>query len=163
MDYEISELRSDDYEQVAELYRANPEGGPSAFGDATSFGLFLRRNRGLSLAARGESGLLGVLLGRRAADGGVLNEIKIGSDYEEQDLRRRLCDKAYRKLAALGVHRLRVTSSDEADTERFWQTLKWSDRPDLAEPDSVSDAEVTAESLQPGEGADAADHTDEPG
>ena len=111
MDYEISELRSGDYEQVDELYRSGSEDDAAPFSDADGFNRFLERNRGLSLAARSESGLLAVILGSRAPEGGVRNRLKVRDDgVGREELCRRLCDKAYRKLSAVGVHHLRSLS-----------------------------------------------------
>ena len=138
MSIEIRELRCDDFDQVVALYRSanGTDDGSAALASETDFRRFLQANPGLSLGARDASGFVGIILGRRSRDGGVTNDLILPSQPADAQMGHRLCDKASGKLTAKGIHHVRVRRPAEKDGDDFWETLRWTDQPDLM-PDAA--------------------------
>ncbi len=124
MAIEISELRSDDYDALAELWQSLEDAGPIPFESASSLTRFLQEHRGLSIAAREDGGIVAAVLCHREGDSGCTITLVVHPTHRDKDLSRQVFDKALKKLATCSIHRFRVCLPQE-DDHGFWDTVKW--------------------------------------
>ena len=129
MAYEISELRSDDYDELAQLWQSIEDAGPIPFESGSALARFLQEHRGLSVVAREDGGIVAAVLCCLDDDGGCTNRLAVHPTHKDNELPRLLFDKALLKLAARGIHRFRIHLPDDRD-HSFWDSVKWSDRPE---------------------------------
>ena len=129
---DISELRPEDYEPLAALWQSAEEFGPIPFKSQNALAGFLRENRGLSVAAREDGRVLGVVLCQRIGMKGCANRLAVGPEHTDTDLQHELLSKALRKIIAAGIHRFWIQMSSAKPGETIWNSVKWTNPPVLS-------------------------------
>ena len=139
MAMDINELRADDYDALAELWRSIEDMGPVPFDSAAALSRFLHEHRGLSVAAREEDGIVAAVLCSLDGEGGCTNTLAVRPTHRNDDLARQVFDKALKKIAVQGIHRFRVCLAQE-DDHSFWNSVKRSDQPDWTTRSGIASA-----------------------
>ena len=133
MSYRIRTLTLADYEAAAALWQSLPGIGWDGPSDSRAgIARFLRRNRGLSLAAEDGGALVGTALvghdGRRA----FIYHLAIAPSHAGRGIGRALVARALRSLAACGVPKCSVLVLDtNTGGAAFWQKIGWTRRGDV--------------------------------
>ena len=132
MPVEISEAQPDEFESVLSLCGFGADTGPP---DTPPF---------LSLAAQDGDQLVGALVCTAHSESDRTRQIIVRGKDAEHDLAARLVGKAVVKLHAMGVRQCRIAvhqpsqETDAADSAcGFWESVGWSDRPDLTDAQHV--------------------------
>lgn len=123
MAIDISELQLQDYDALEALWHSQRSPDPIPFDSVTVFARFLQYNSGLSVVARDGHRIIGAVLCRRNGNRGCVENLVVDPSVEDSDILRCLFDKALRKLAVQGIHRLRVDLLGHRGTAAFWQVV----------------------------------------
>ncbi len=159
MPIEISEMRPSDRQEVAQLLEtsANPPSETSQLQNASEpsgdtppppaadnpiKNPMFRCDNVLSLVAREEGQLVGVILCRRDGIQGHLHNVTVAPSHKTTDLDKALIDKALGKLNARGSNKTRIKLPTGPEHAPFWDVVKWSNIEEL-DADPVRSSAVT--------------------
>jgi putative acetyltransferase len=125
MDYTMSNLTMDDYEETVAFWRSQNGIAFNESDEPEPMSRFLLRNPGMSLIARDASGtvIAAVLCGH---DGrrGYLHHLAVDAAHRRRGLGRALVERCLAKLAAAGIPKCNIfLFNDNAEGRRFWEKL----------------------------------------
>jgi ribosomal protein S18 acetylase RimI-like enzyme len=132
MDVHIEEMRLDDYDQVAALWRASKSIELSDTDSREGVARFLERNPGLSLVARVDNRLVGAVLCGHDGRRGYIDQLVVAQDYRRQGIGRSLVARCLFNLMRQGIRRLYLfVFDDNEEAVTFWRQLGWSPRVEM--------------------------------
>jgi N-acetylglutamate synthase len=132
MMFQISAMRSDDFEEVWGLWQTTKGVGLSPTENRDTFRFFLARNPGLSLVARQERNLVGAILCGHDGRRGYLYHLAVAEASRNQGIGRALVEAGLAGLAAAGIPRTTiVVYAHNESGQRFWRNSGWNQRTDL--------------------------------
>lgn len=130
MTIEWNELTPADYEQALALWNSAP--GVRASETPEEFERILKRNPGLSPAARIDHKLVGAVLCCHDGRRGYLYHLAVAETHRRQGIARRLVDQCLERLAAEGISRCTIfLVADNIAGREFWLRSGWFERTDL--------------------------------
>ena len=138
MSIQVSELRPEDYEEVAELLS---EHAPSALSMEEMMGMTTGQcpfNSVLSLVAREDHKIIAAILCKRDPVQGYVQHLAVVEPHRNDAFVKLLMDKALLKLNARGVHKCRVMLNAASQPQPFWEMVSWS-VPHSPPPNAPSD------------------------
>ena len=141
MSVQVSELRPDDYEEVAELLQ---EEAPAALTMDELMGMTTGKspfNSVLSLVAREDRKVVAAILCKREPVHGYVHHLAVVESRRDDAFVKLLMDKALLKLNARKIHKCRVMLNTSSQPQPFWETVSWFAQPDpqLDQPQSHMD------------------------
>jgi N-acetylglutamate synthase len=128
--YKITDLVPADYEAVMRLW--NSAAGVRASESREEYERMLRRNPGLSPAARSGNELAGAVLCGHDGRRGYLYHLAVAEAFRRQGIARALVERSLQGLAREGIARCTIfLVADNAAGRTFWQQNGWRERTDL--------------------------------
>lgn len=125
MDMMISELQPTDFSAVVELCASAGAAIPWA-GSVDDLQRLLRSNPCLSLVARCEGRLTGVILTGRSPSGEYVQRVMVTAD-SPPGLNHDLVARAMAKMNSRGLHMCRIhLDGDDTARTKFWDAVVWS-------------------------------------
>ena len=143
MGIDIREIGPDDFEAVLKLW-GETKIERFVFNEADTLQEFLRRQRGLSIRIVDDGKLMGVVLCDRHGSRERLHQVAISPSPDSDRLARQIVGKALMKLLAAGHHLCQIELSPNIDTQRFWDSVRWT-----TPTDETSGATVAEPVLEP--------------
>ena len=132
MDIEISPLVAGDLEAVLKLWSETEGVGLNESDTPERLQLYLDRNPGLSMAARGNSRVVGAVLCGHDGRRGYLHHLAVQPEYRGRGLGRQLVEACLASLAQAGILKCNIfVYADNEPGEQFWNRCGWAARSDL--------------------------------
>ncbi len=133
MEITLCEMKPDDYDEVAALWRASE--GIGLHDDVDSrqgITTYLDRNPGTSHVARHAGRIVGAVLCGHDGRRGYLHHLAVAVPWRRKGVGRALVEACLRKLAAAGIPKCNIfLFADNAQGESFWKHNGWVKRTDL--------------------------------
>lgn len=134
MNFIISPLTLDVYENVMTLWKESEGIGLSGADSKESLRFYLERNPKLSLVAMDENGMLvGAILCGHDGRRGYIHHLAVRSDCRRQGIGRILVEEVLSRLRALGIQKCHLfIFNDNVSAIAFWKSLGWIPRTDIS-------------------------------
>lgn len=158
MAIQVSELRSDEAGEVAAMWRAHGDATPPEQAEKALFD-HLQRFSGLSLVARDNRQIVGVVIVGRDAAGACRNHLCLAPGHAQDGLDRLLIDKAMVKLHSKGIRKFRLQGLGEQSVHEVWESVRWL-RNTVTKPSADTRAERDEQPAEPA--SDSAEAAPEP-
>ena len=129
----ISEMKVEDYEKVAALWRAAAGIGLDDDVDSQEgIAAYLARNPGFSRVARHGNRIVAAVLCGHDGRRGYLHHLAVAVEWRKKGIGRSLVAAGLKKLASVGIPKCNIfLFADNALGEAFWKHTGWSGRADL--------------------------------
>jgi len=165
MAVDIIEMQPHDRPDVEALLLSAPAQGQSS-GDADSSqeaaisageynGSPSECNNVLSLVAREDGKLVGVVLCGHDDQEGFLHRLTLAASHQDGDLEQALVNKALLKLNAWGAMKTRIQLPPSDKQHLFWESVKWGKQPELGQKPAMSSAITDRLAADPGSAPEA--------
>lgn len=128
---DISEPKTDEYPAIVELCNLPDSAGSDDPISTQSLKQLFRTQRGVSLIARSQGQIVGVLLCGRVDSRNHVERLTIAASHQDQGIERALLDKVLVKLGARGVHTFQFAASTPGSHMMQWDIAKWLGECDL--------------------------------
>jgi ribosomal protein S18 acetylase RimI-like enzyme len=130
---ETSEMKIVDYDEVFSLWKKTEGIGLHKDADSKKgIARYLQRNPGLSVVARDNKKIVGVLLCGQDGRRGHLYHLAVAPAYREKGIGKALVNQALSNLAAIGFNRCTLCAFVKNRAGRkFWRHTGWTERPDI--------------------------------
>jgi ribosomal protein S18 acetylase RimI-like enzyme len=129
---EIREFTEDDYDEAVALWRASPGITLSEADAREAIVAYLRRNPGLSFAARDGGVLVAAVLCGHDGRRGYLHHLAVAPSHRGAGLARALASRCVEALRELGLRKCHLfVTNENAAALAFWRRVGWSDRRDV--------------------------------
>ena len=93
---------------------------------------YLKRNPGLSFAARAGGRLVGTILGGHDGRRGYMYHLAVDAAWRRQGIGRRLADECLKALKKAGIEKIHVfVYTENASGLAFWEAAGWTRRTDI--------------------------------
>jgi ribosomal protein S18 acetylase RimI-like enzyme len=110
-----------------------------------ALGRYLDRNPGLSLGARIDGRLVGVVLCGHDGRRGYLNHVAVAFDARRRGIARTLVERSLAALAEKGIDKCHLFVHVENEAARaFWRRLGWKERDDVRQMSFISSGKANA-------------------
>ena len=129
----LEPMRIEDFDAVLALWQSTEGVGLNESDTRASIALFLERNPGLSLIARGPHGkIIAAILCGHDGRRGYLHHLAVATAHRRRGLGKSIVQTCLTKLAALGIQKCNIfLYADNAAGRTFWEQNSWKERPDL--------------------------------
>lgn len=132
MGMDIKPMTLDDYDDVRALWEATNGVGLDASDERIRISSYLDRNPDLSLVAREEGRVVGVVMcgcdGRR----GYLSHLAVDAAHRGRGLGRKLVESCLARLKTTGILRCTIhVYAENAEGTLFWEQIGFRTRPEL--------------------------------
>jgi N-acetylglutamate synthase len=133
MGISISAMKTDDFDEVAALWRATDGIGLHADVDSREgITAFLARNPGTSQVARHDGRMVGAVLCGHDGRRGYLHHLAVAVPWRKKGVGRTLVAACLAALAFLGIPKCNIfLYADNEVGAAFWQNTGWNERADL--------------------------------
>ena len=133
MNFVISPLTLDVYENVMTLWKESEGIGLSRADSKESIRFYLERNPNMSLVAKESNGtLVGAVLCGHDGRRGYIHHLVVRSDYRRQGIGRKLVEECLSRLQAAGIQKCHLfIINDNLSGIAFWKSLGWIPRTDI--------------------------------
>ena len=133
MDVNLCEMKIEDYDEVAAIWRAAE--GIGLHDDVDSregIAAYLARNPGTSHVARHAGRIIGAVLCGHDGRRGYLHHLAVAVPCRGKGVGRALVETCLAKLAAIGIPKCNIfLFADNEHGEAFWKHKGWNERADL--------------------------------
>jgi len=120
------------YDEVLSLWRQCEGIGLSEADSRENMANYLERNPAMSFAAMCGGTLVGAILSGHDGRRGYLQHLAVAGPFRKRGVGRMLVTACLERLAELGIAKSHIfLFRDNAEGERFWQSIGWSVRNDL--------------------------------
>jgi len=132
MGFEILEMSTGDYGEVAALWQAT-DGVCFDEDDAPEkIEAYLARNPGLSFVARSGGRIVGAVLCGTDGRRGYLHHLAVARAHRRRGVGKALVDRCFSRLASMGIPKCHIfVFSDNPAALEFWKHTGWRERDDL--------------------------------
>jgi len=131
-DITIREMRTDDYDEVCELWRKTQGMCLSNADRKENIQKFLARNSGLSLVCCHGNKIVGVVLCGHDGRRGHLYHVAVAEEYRGKGIGRKLVEICLGKLRAEGIDKCHIFVYPGNDIgNAFWKSAGWEKRDDI--------------------------------
>lgn len=128
----ISEMTIADYDQVIRLWSVTEGLGLSEADTRENIERFLQRNKGLSLVAKVEAGIIGAVLAGHDGRRGYLHHLCVSSAYRRNGIGRQLLNHCLAKLKEQGIKKCHIfVFTDNLQGLMFWNNNEFKKREEL--------------------------------
>jgi ribosomal protein S18 acetylase RimI-like enzyme len=129
----ITEMKIKDYDEVFSLWKKTEGMGLHKDADSKKgIARYLRRNPGLSVVARDNKKIVGVLLCGQDGRRGHLYHLAVIPAWRKKGIGKALVNQALANLAAIGFKRCTLCAFTKNRAGRkFWRRTGWVERPDI--------------------------------
>ncbi len=130
VEFQLSELTADDYQEVMTLWNSAP--GVRASEPRAEYERILERNPGLATAARVGTELAGAVLCCHDGRRGYLYHLAVAEKFQRLGIGRALVEHCLQRLKQLGIGRCTIfLVADNTAGRTFWLENGWRERTDL--------------------------------
>ena len=133
MSIEITDMSSEDYDEVAALWRGIEGIGLDDDTDSReNTANYLRHNPGLSFVARHNTRIVGAVLCGHDGRRGYLHHLAVHPSYRNHGIARAMVHKCAAALASVGIRKCNIfVFEDNHSALAFWERVGWAQRPDI--------------------------------
>ena len=132
MSVAIREMTLQDYAEVLALWRTSEGVGLSDADSREGVARFLKRNPGLSFAARDGEHLVGAILCGHDGRRGYIHHLAVSKSHRRRGLGRALVERCLSALRRAGIDKCHIfVFADNQDTIAFWKSIGWAQRVEL--------------------------------
>lgn len=132
MEYEISEMSIEDYDEAMALWEETEGIGLRDSDNRVGIEYFLRRNPGMSLVARKDQRIIGTLLCGQDGRRGYLYHLSVVPSQRLQGIGKALVERCLSQLRAEGIQKCHIfVFIDNEEGHQFWKRMRWENRLDI--------------------------------
>jgi len=128
----IQEMNIQDYDEVFALWQESEGIELSDADSKEAINHFLECNSGLSLVARDNGQLVGIVLCSHDGRRGYIDQLAVRKSHRRQGIGRGLVARCLYNLMRVGIHKWHLfVIKDNQNAIAFWKKLGWAERVEL--------------------------------
>ena len=132
MEYEISEMKIEDYDEAMALWQSAEGIGLRDSDNRKDMESFLERNPRMSLVARKDQKIIGTLLCGHDGRRGYLYHLSVAPPQRLRGIGKALVEKCLSQLHAEGIQKCHVfILKNNKEGHQFWKIIGWKERRDI--------------------------------